>query len=268
MTEWTTLQVDGTRLALADLGGEGPPALFLHGLAGHAEEWRETASWLSDSHRVFALDLRGHGRSERRPSDLSRDALIADVVAALVHIGEPVVLVGQSLGGWVAFHVAASHASYVRALVIVEADLEGPAPEEAAAVTAEVESKLRAWPVPFQTEQEAVNYFGGSSLVATAWVSGLEARDDGMWPRFDIDVVIRMLRESLTGSIWHVWEAITCPVLVVSGQRGSLSEAQARRMVTTLPQAQLATVDAGHDVHLENPAAWRDVLTRFLSDLV
>lgn len=67
MRVWSYIQRDGTRLALTDFGGSGPPVLLLHGLAGHAEEWSETASWLTGDHRVFALDLRGHGRSERRP---------------------------------------------------------------------------------------------------------------------------------------------------------------------------------------------------------
>jgi pimeloyl-ACP methyl ester carboxylesterase len=51
----------------------------VHGLAGHAEEWGGTAAALTPRHRVLAMDARGHGRSERRPDDVSRDAHISDV---------------------------------------------------------------------------------------------------------------------------------------------------------------------------------------------
>src|SRR5581483_9482705 len=64
----------GVRLACAVYGGEGSPVALLHGVAGNAREWDDTASWLVESHRVFAVDARGHGQSERRPGDVSRAA--------------------------------------------------------------------------------------------------------------------------------------------------------------------------------------------------
>jgi alpha-beta hydrolase superfamily lysophospholipase len=48
--------------------------LLLHGLGSHTGEWNETASGLTKSHRVVALDARGHGESERRPADVSLEA--------------------------------------------------------------------------------------------------------------------------------------------------------------------------------------------------
>jgi pimeloyl-ACP methyl ester carboxylesterase len=73
------LERDGTRWAVLDFGGEGDPALLLHGLAGHGEEWAATAAWLRRDRRVLALDRRGHGHSEREPRDVSPEALVADV---------------------------------------------------------------------------------------------------------------------------------------------------------------------------------------------
>ena len=47
----------GTKLALWDLGGNGPPALLIHGLAGHAGEWDDTATWLRETrHEVTMVD--------------------------------------------------------------------------------------------------------------------------------------------------------------------------------------------------------------------
>lgn len=267
MCEWVLFDRDEVRLALADLGGEGRPFLLLHGLAGHAEEWSDTAKWLSESHHVFALDLRGHGRSERLPNDVSPRALADDVVAALERIGQPAVLGGQSLGGSVSILVAASHPQLVRDLVVVEADPEGLQEQEASALIADVEARLRAWPVPFENEQEALDYFGAPSPAATAWVRGLEKREDGLWPRFEVEVLVKMIEQMVGASSWEAWATITCPTLIVRGARGSLSEAEARRMAEAAPSAHIATIDAGHDVHLDNPEAWSDALTRFLAEV-
>ena len=258
---------DGTQLAMADFGGRGRPVLFLHGLAGHSEEWTDTASWLSESHHVFALDLRGHGRSERTPTDLTPGALLEDALAALVRIGEPAIVVGQSLGGFISILAAAARPELVRALVVVEASPQAMNEEEGATVAAEVEQKLRAWPVPFRNEQEALGYFGGPSVAATAWVAGLESREDGLWPRFEVDVLMEVLRQNLRVSAWDACRMIECPVLIVRGERGSLSEIEVQRMVEALPAAQSATVAGGHDVHLDDPSGWRGALTRFLDSV-
>ncbi len=53
---------DGVHLAVRDFGGEGPPVVLLHGLAGHAEEWAQTASWLT-ARCTWTNRMRGARRS-------------------------------------------------------------------------------------------------------------------------------------------------------------------------------------------------------------
>src|SRR5512142_325425 len=99
MAGWREFTRHGVRLACRDFGGHGPPVLLLHGLAGHAEEWAQTASWLTARCRVVAPDARGHGRSERYPADVSRAAVVADAAFVCEQLGlQPVVAVGRSLG--------------------------------------------------------------------------------------------------------------------------------------------------------------------------
>ncbi len=82
--------------------------MLLHGLAGHAGEWQDTAEWLTEEHRVLAPDARGHGRSERRPTDLAPSAYIDDASFLIEQLAQPpVILVGQSLGGLTALVLAA-----------------------------------------------------------------------------------------------------------------------------------------------------------------
>jgi pimeloyl-ACP methyl ester carboxylesterase len=262
---WLHLERDGVRLACFDFGGEGQPALLLHGLAGHAGEWSETAEWLRDRHRVLALDQRGHGRSERLPLDVSRAAYVDDAVAIIEQLGlGPVVLIGQSLGGHAAFLTAARRPDLVRALIVVEASPNTGGDEP----VAEVAGALGAWPVPFPSRQAALEFFGGPSLRAEAWTNGLEERDGGWWPRFDLGVMVRALREGTHRSYWAEWERIRCSTLVVRGERGILGPDDARAMVARLPGARLAEIaGAGHDLHVDQPGRWRAALLRFLAEL-
>ncbi|NEE20854.1 alpha/beta fold hydrolase, partial [Streptomyces sp. SID7499] len=62
------------RLHCTDHGGDGPPLLLLHGLAGHSGEWEALAARFASTHRVVAFDARGSGASTRRPGDVTRAA--------------------------------------------------------------------------------------------------------------------------------------------------------------------------------------------------
>jgi pimeloyl-ACP methyl ester carboxylesterase len=256
------LERDGVRLAATDFGGEGPSVLLLHGLAGHAGEWSETAGWLTERCRAVALDTRGHGGSERFPLDVSQAAHVADAVFAVEQLQlDPVLLVGQSLGGLTALLVAAERPDLVAGLIVADAS---PAAGDEASV-AEVGDALSRWPVPFASREAAVEFFGGPSLSADAWADGLEHRDGGWWPSFDVEVMKRTLLEAASRSYWAEWERISCPTLVVRAGNGIIPAADARAMVDRLPHARLVDIPAaGHDLHLDRPAEWRAALTELL----
>jgi pimeloyl-ACP methyl ester carboxylesterase len=260
---WRSGEREGVRLSCLDHGGTGGSVLLMHGLAGYAREWDETASWLSETHRVLVPEQRGHGRSERAPGDVSPEAFVEDVEMWVRELGLALVpLVGQSLGGLTALLLAAGHPDLVRGVVVVEAT---PAADPGAA--ARLRAWLETWPMPFATRGEAVAFFGGDGAGA-AWAAGLEERQDGLWPSFDPDVIVDILAEASGRSYWDEWGRITCPVLVVRGQGGWMSEDETRRMLDGLPSARLAEIpDAGHDVHLDQPDHWHAVLGEFLADL-
>jgi pimeloyl-ACP methyl ester carboxylesterase len=253
---------EGDELAVLDYGGDGVPVILLHGLAGHAEEWVDTATHQIAGAHVLAPDARGHGRSVHLPKDVSRKAHADDVAFLVEDLDlDSAILVGQSLGGQTALLVAAKRPDLVRGLVMVEA---GPdrGTEDA---TAEVEEFLSSWPRPFPTREAAERFFGGPSLRATRWADGLEVRGGGLWPRFEVEVMMRTLREATESSCWDDWGAIQCPTLVVTAHDGILSVSEKSRMKATHPRARWSEIaGAGHDLHLENPDAWNRVLDVFI----
>ncbi|MFE1908010.1 alpha/beta fold hydrolase [Streptomyces gardneri] len=259
---------DGVRLSCRDWGGAGADVLLLHGLAGHAGEWDVTARALRDAgHRVLALDQRGHGSSGRRPEDVSRAAYVADVVAVVTELGlRRPVLMGQSLGGHTALLTAAAHPELPRALVLVEAGPGGSNP----GVQAGIAEWFADWPVPFPTREAAVAYLGGGKRpVGEGWASGLEQRGDGLWPRFDADVMVRSLDDNARRAFWDEWTAITCPVLAVLGQGtqgGIISAEEYAEMARLRPGLHGVSVPGtGHDTHLERPEVLHSLVMAFLA---
>jgi pimeloyl-ACP methyl ester carboxylesterase len=254
----------GVRLAGLDFDGVGPAALFVHGLAGHAGEWAQTASWLRARCRVVALDVRGHGASQRRPDDVSLQARVDDVAFVIDRLGlAPAVVVGQSLGAQTATVVAGQRPDLVRALIVAEAS-PAPVPQD---TVDEVMATLSRWPVPFASREDAVAFFGGPSLVAEAWADGLERRRDGCWPRFDVDVLERMLGAVAGRSLWSEWERVRCPTLVVRAGAGIIAAEDARAMVDRDAHTQLVEIEgAAHDVHLDQPNAWHKAVSAFLGE--
>src|SRR5215217_6020164 len=108
------------RLATRTLGDTGPRVAFVHGLFGQGRNWTTIAKALAEEgRRVTLVDLPNHGHS---PWTETSDYLdMARMVAAECELfGEPVTLVGHSMGGKVAMQLALRRPELLRALVVVD----------------------------------------------------------------------------------------------------------------------------------------------------
>lgn len=119
------MKIDDRTLSYVDFGGTGRPLLALHGGMSEALAFTGLAAALGDAWRVIAPDQRGHGDSDRAP-DHHREGYVRDAVALLDHLGidTPVPLLGHSLGGLNACHLAATHPDRISALIDVDATVE------------------------------------------------------------------------------------------------------------------------------------------------
>jgi abhydrolase domain-containing protein 6 len=101
--------------------GAGPPLVLVHGFSGSKENWLPLLPHLVDRHRVIVVDLPGWGESTRLPeADYGIPAQATRVVDFIAAMGlERPVLVGHSMGGFIAGIVGTRHADAVSALVLV-----------------------------------------------------------------------------------------------------------------------------------------------------
>jgi pimeloyl-ACP methyl ester carboxylesterase len=103
-------------------GGEGPPIVFVHGLGGDALNWIKPMITLKrQHHRVYALDLLGHGKSDYPDIEYSieqqSEMLRQFLAAQKLHSPD---FVAVSMGGWIVLNLAIEHPENVRRLVVAD----------------------------------------------------------------------------------------------------------------------------------------------------
>ncbi|WP_299530298.1 alpha/beta fold hydrolase [uncultured Streptomyces sp.] len=105
---------------------DGPPLVLLHALGESAEDWDTVAPVLARKRRVYAVDLRGHGRSDW-PGEYSLELMRDDVIGYLDALGlDRADLIGHSLGGLVAYLVAQHRPGRVHRLVLEDVPVPRP----------------------------------------------------------------------------------------------------------------------------------------------
>jgi pimeloyl-ACP methyl ester carboxylesterase len=120
-----TADLDGP-VHYLDFGGTGKPLLMVHGLGGSALNWMAVGPEIATSYHAFAIDLAGFGQTP-----LFRRSAAVGANAELVHsfiekvIGEPVVIMGNSMGGHISILEAAQHPSWVDAMILVDPAIPG-----------------------------------------------------------------------------------------------------------------------------------------------
>ena len=104
-----------------DFGGEGPAMLMVHGLGGNALNWMAVGPELAQQYHAIAIDLAGFGQTPLydRSATVGANAELVQKFIEKV-IGEPVVLMGNSMGGHIAILVAADHPHSVSECILVD----------------------------------------------------------------------------------------------------------------------------------------------------
>ncbi|MEV0616362.1 alpha/beta hydrolase [Nonomuraea sp. NPDC050404] len=249
----------------AEGGGEGVTVLALHGHFGRASAFAPLARALAPRHRVIALEQRGHGRSERGDGDFGPDAYVADAAAFLRGLGlGPVVVLGHSMGGVVAFRLAARHPDLVSALIVEEGGALNRPPEIEHPVL-----DVRGWPRRSATLDGLRRAIEAQGIPdATYFLESAVERAGGWELLFDYDDMVASQR-ALVGDWWADWLGSDCPALLVHGLDSFiLPTSMARRMASERPGTVLRELPGcGHWAHDDDPPAFAAAVQEFLSTL-
>lgn len=241
-------------------GGAGPTMVLLHGAGDQAGAWARVIGPLVKQYRVLVPDLPGHWKSEPRKGPISVEQLLGGVGALIDDRspGEPVILVGNSMGAWIAFLYAVDHPEQVARLVAING---GPIRDDNAAVNILPKNREEA-------RQTMKGLLGPNTVLPPDFVlddvvrwasSGPAARLASRLARPDADLDAYVLDGRL--------DQVRVPVDLVWGDADDLfTMSYARRLLDGLPAARLYPVkDCGHVPHRECPDRLLAALTEALA---
>lgn len=240
--------------------GTGPAVVCLHGFCQSSAYWAPTLDRLASRGRHgLALDLPGFGASAAEPGPYTMEAL-ADAVAALLEVRglNCVVLVGASMGGVVAQHLALRHPRLLSRLLLVAT---GAATADPPAALAKADRLARA-PWVEATVAPIVDAFFHRAMpekeLAAFREVALSAQQSAA-----VEAAVSNARSSTFDEL----PSITVPTLIVQGQHDrARTPEHGAAMCARITGAQLAVIeDAGHTPQLEQPAEFHDVALPFIA---
>ncbi len=262
---------DGTWLH-AEETGAGTPILFVHEFAGDLRSWEPQLRWFGLRYRCVAYNARGYPPSAI-PEDeaaYSQVHAVGDAIAVLDALGiERAHVVGLSMGGFCALHLALEHPERLRSIVVAGCGY-GARPDQREGFAAEAEATARA----FREDPVAAahRYAAGPTRV--------QLRDRN--PRAYAELVAQLEQHSGLGSALtmlgvqrrrpSLYELaprlaeVTVPALLVTGDEDDGCIEPTLMLKRTMPSAGLVVLPrTGHTCNLEDPVAFNAAVQDFLT---
>ncbi len=273
-----TITLDGERLTYVTAGDPAaPPVVLVHGWMSYAGVWRSTQAALQSRYYTVAVDLLGFGDSAKPAhGDYSIAAQGQRVLKLADALGfERFTLIGHSMGGQIALHIAACQTPdrivrLVDVAGVAAAKLTSHVEHLYPLVTAgrwlpwgyRVNAALNRYPW-FVRAQYRAWFYRIDSLPLAAWA---EDRQRACQPGCALPSYAAMHALRALDLTPHL-AAITAPTLVIFGARdGTVPIEQGRLVARTVPDVRLVEIDdCGHFPMYEQPAAYLDALRGFLN---
>lgn len=258
---------NGLRIRTAAWPSDGYPAVFVHGLSSGWQTWLPPLAYLWPTLSVTAVDLRGHGDSDKPEAGYTLTNYVADVWEAMgkMRLKRPPVLIGHSLGGAIVRRIAAEHASELAAVVVEDSNLWG----EEEATPAQRHAFGQQWlasvrlPMPDLIQREMGLDPKLSYREAMEKATRLTNTADGVFLGASDGVALP------DGETYEdLLPRIACPFLLVRGMPelgGAVPEEAAARHGTLIPHAAVVTIpNVGHSVHGQQAEAFSETVLSFL----
>ncbi len=261
------IEIDGHE-CVYEMKGDGPCLTLLHSVGLSTREgWRYQRDVLAEQFQVLTYDFRGLGQSSRGSGPVGADRFTQDLGLLLATLGiEQTVLMGVSLGGFVAQKFAAHHPERVTALVLVST-----APKIFAGFAqrrSDRNEKIRAHGMSAAAGPQIDSHFPDDFLKsnpdAIEWYTRHYLAND---PQTYIEVMDDLGHYDSTGDVGR----IACPALIVAGEAdhssvaGSVPLESARALQAGIKGSRLVTIPgAFHYPHIDHADTFNAVVTVFL----
>jgi pimeloyl-ACP methyl ester carboxylesterase len=244
--------------------GSGPPIVILHGLFGSSDNWQTLGKQIAETHSVYLVDQRNHGRSPHSDG-FSYDLLAQDLKETLDDLGvDKIILVGHSMGGKTAMRFAQLFPSQVEKLVVVDMGVKGYKPHHQMILKALHAVDLEALESRNDAE-EAMKPFISDFGVRQFLLKNLyrKDRDSFAW-RINFPVLEKKMGEILAPLPQG---RIECETLFIRGTKSDyIKPEEFMEIQEYFPAAKFAELPVGHWVHAEDPDGFLKILMDFVTE--
>ena len=264
------LMVQQQPVFVQDSGPRDAPAiLLLHGFGASLQAWDDWAPALEKNLRVLRIDIPGFGLSGPAVNqDYSDAADVARVIAVMDQLGvQQVIVAGHSMGGRIAWNLAAAHPERVSQLVLLSPD-GFPDPNAKSDKTYEVPALLGL--LPYSLPKWALRMGG----VAPAFADDSQLTPQMMQRYHDMmlapgvrTALLERMRQTRNSDPVSRLQSIKAPTLLLWGEKDAfIPVSNAQDYLKAMPQAKLVTLPGvGHVLHEEAPQASVQAVLDFLS---
>jgi len=245
--------------------GQGDALVLIHGLGGDHGEWIMQVPVFAKKYRVIALDLRGHGKSDKVGEEYSFPIFAKDVIGLLDKLGiDKAYFCGVSMGGGVALQIALSYPERVKGLILVDT---------AARVSEQTAKVLSKWVELFQKEgfdayfdQEIKDVFHPSFIEANP---GLIKQIKEVSRHRDLQTVIKAATGLRAFNFVDQLSKISVPTLIVHGEDDRVVPVEEARLLhEKIPNSKLVVFsECGHGTIVEKAQEFNKVVMEFLESL-
>ena len=243
--------------------GEGKPIIILHGVFGSLDNWLTVGKKLSESFKIYLLDLRNHGDSFH-DEEFTYEAMSDDLVNFIKHekIDNPVII-GHSMGGKVAMKFGVNHPELFDRLIIVDIAPRAYPPHHQNILKGLNSIDLKALKSRKEAEEQLASYvpeIGERQFL----LKNLKREGENFMWKLNLPVItekINNVGEGLEDKL-----ATDKPTLFIRGENSDyITNKDNISIVAFFPNSEVKTVkNAGHWVHAQNPEAVIELVTEFV----
>jgi 2-succinyl-6-hydroxy-2,4-cyclohexadiene-1-carboxylate synthase len=253
--------------------GSGPPLLMLHGFTGSNQAWRGTPDALSSQFSVTAVDMIGHGNTSapEKPERYSIEHAVQDLLGLLDLLEiETTVLLGYSMGGRVAQHLALTAPERINVLILENTAPGINDPDERASRRASDERQAQM--IEKRGLERFIRHWESIPLFESqkSLPEHVRARQRELRLSQNPTGLANSLRGMGAGTMEPVGDRLnefTMPVLYLAGEYDTKYREIGKQMTARMPCAEYVEIaGAGHTVHLEQPEMYVEVVKAFLSN--
>lgn len=242
--------------------GQGTPLLLLHGLGSSCRDWEYQIPVLAEQYRVIAMDMRGHGRSDKPRERYSIRGFAGDVEALIEHLNlGPVHVLGLSMGGMIGFQLAVDQPHLLKSLCVVNS-----APQVKVQNANDVWQYAKRWGLARLLSMETLGKAIGRNLFPKPEQDDLRRKIASRWAENDKRAYLASFDAIVGWGVQHKLGRITCPTLIISADRDYTPVSLKEAYVKLIPHAKLVVIkDSRHATPLDQPQEFNRVVLEFIN---